>query len=108
MLSGGIVLTIAALATGGFSQLAFSQRSLAALLYLMIFGSVIAYSAFLYALARIRASKLALYAYVNPAVAVVVGWLLLHESITARMILAMLIILGGVAVAQSDRSRRTP
>ncbi|MCU1230891.1 MAG: yedA [Acidobacteria bacterium] len=107
MLSGGIVLTIAALATGGFSRLAFSQRSLAALLYLMVFGSVIAYSAFLYALARIRASKLALYAYVNPAVAVVVGWLLLHESITARMILAMLIILGGVAVAQSDRSRRT-
>jgi drug/metabolite transporter (DMT)-like permease len=107
MLSGGIVLTIAALVTGGFSRLAFSQRSLAALLYLMVFGSVIAYSAFLYALARIRASKLALYAYVNPAVAVVVGWLLLHESITARMILAMLIILGGVAVAQSDRSRRT-
>jgi drug/metabolite transporter (DMT)-like permease len=106
MLSGGIVLTIAALATGSFSHLAFSQRSLAALLYLMVFGSVIAYSTFLYALARIRASKLALYAYVNPAVAVVVGWLLLHESITARMILAMLVILGGVAVAQSDRARR--
>ena len=67
---------------------------------------MIAYSAFLYALARVRASKLALYAYINPAVAVVVGWLLLREPITLRMIVAMLVILSGVAVAQTDRLRR--
>jgi drug/metabolite transporter (DMT)-like permease len=107
MLTGGIILTIAALVTGGFSHMSFSARSVYALLYLMVFGSVIAYSAFLYALARIRPGKLTLYAYVNPAVAVVVGWLLLHEPLTARMVLAMLVILGGVAVAQTDRSRRT-
>lgn len=100
MLTGGIVLTIATLITGDFTRVAFTTRSLAALLYLMLFGSVIAYSAFLYALARIRPGKLTLYAYINPAVAVLVGWLLLHEPITIQMVVAMLVILGGVAVAR--------
>jgi len=100
MLSGGIVLTLVTLMTGDFTRVVFTTRSLAALLYLMLFGSVIAYSAFLYALGRIRPGKLTLYAYVNPAVAVIVGWLLLHEPITIQMVVAMLVILGGVAVAR--------
>ncbi|HKO01431.1 MAG TPA: EamA family transporter, partial [Thermoanaerobaculia bacterium] len=100
MLTGGIVLTLVTLVTGDFTRVVFTTRSLAALLYLMLFGSVIAYSAFLYALGRIRPGKLTLYAYVNPAVAVIVGWLLLREPITIQMIVAMLVILGGVAVAR--------
>ena len=100
MLTGGIVLTLVTLVTGDFTRVVFTTRSLTALLYLMLFGSVIAYSAFLYALGRIRPGKLTLYAYVNPAVAVIVGWLLLREPITIQMIVAMLVILGGVAVAR--------
>jgi drug/metabolite transporter (DMT)-like permease len=105
MLSGGIVLTIVTLFTGDFTRLVFTTRSAVALLYLMLFGSVIAYSAFLYALARIRPGKLTLYAYINPAVAVVVGALMLREPITIQMVIAMLVILGGVAIAQTDRAR---
>jgi drug/metabolite transporter (DMT)-like permease len=100
MLTGGILLTLVTLVTGDFTRVVFTTRSLAALLYLMLFGSVIAYSAFLYALGRISPGKLTLYAYVNPAVAVIVGWLLLREPITIQMIVAMLVILGGVAVAR--------
>src|SRR5207237_4392560 len=100
MLTGGIVLTLVTLVTGDFTRVVFTTRSLAALLYLMLFGSVIAYSAFLYALGRLRPGMLTLSAYVNPAVAVIVGWLLLREPITIQMIVAMLVILGGVAVAR--------
>jgi drug/metabolite transporter (DMT)-like permease len=107
MLSGGIVMSIVTLLHGDASRLSFTPHTLAALLYLMLFGSVIAYSAFLYALARISPGKLSLYAYVNPVVAVIVGAIVLHEPLTARMFLAMFVILGGVAVARSDRMRST-
>ena len=52
----------------------------------MIFGSVIAYSAYLYALGKLSAGKLSSYAYVNPAIAVVIGAIILRETVTLRMV----------------------
>src|SRR5262249_44278930 len=68
--------------------------------YLTVFGSIIAYSAYTYALAHIRMTTLSLHAYVNPIVAVILGWLVLHERLTWVSVAAMAIILAGMAMVQ--------
>jgi drug/metabolite transporter (DMT)-like permease len=105
MLSGGIVAMIVALAVGEHPVRAmFSLRSTVALAYMAIFGSVLAYTAYNYALTKLSAGKVSSYAYINPAVAVVVGALLLGEPITVRMVVAMVVILSGVAMIRGARS----
>ena len=109
MLAGGTAVTLVAFASGTYPTVAMlSVRSVAALLYLSIFGSVLAYTAYLYALTKLSAGKVSSYAYINPAVAVFFGALLLKEEVTLRMIAAMLVILAGVAVIQIDRRRAAP
>jgi len=104
MLSGGVLVTIVGLAIGEGSHLAFTPRTFSGLAYLTIFGSVIAYSANVYALQHMRATSLSLYAYVNPAVAVVLGAVILNEQLTWLSVVAMIVILGGVAIVQMSRS----
>jgi len=93
---------------GEGSRFVITPRTFAGLAYLTIFGSVIAYSSFIFALAHMRATSLSLYAYVNPAVAVVLGWLILDEKLTWVSIVAMVVILGGVAIVQTARGEKTP
>lgn len=101
MLAGGIAVMILAFCLGARPVASmFSVRSTVALAYLAIFGSVIAYTAYNYALSKLSFSKVSTYAYVNPAVAVVFGAILLSEPVTLRMIVAMIVILSGVAVIQ--------
>lgn len=104
MLTAGPAVVLLALAIGERPTLAmWSLRSTVALLYLAIFGSVIAYWAYNYAQTKLSAGKVASYAYVNPAVAVLFGALVLSEPVTWPMVAAMLMILGGVALIQLDR-----
>jgi drug/metabolite transporter (DMT)-like permease len=106
MLAGGTAVTLLTFLTGTHMSVAmFSFRSVVALLYLAVFGSVIAYTAYLYAQTKLSAGKVSSYAYVNPLVAVIFGAILLHEAVTLRMIAAMVVILAGVAVIQIDRKR---
>jgi len=104
MLCGGTLVMIVGLALGEGSRYVLTPRTFAGLAYLTVFGSVIAYSSFIYALAHMRATSLSLYAYINPAVAVVLGWLILDEKLTWVSIVAMVVILGGVAIVQTARS----
>jgi drug/metabolite transporter (DMT)-like permease len=106
MLFGGLIVTIAGLAIGEAPRFAVTPRSLAALAYLTIFGSVIAYSAYVFALAHMRTTHTSLYAYVNPVVAVFLGWLILSEPLTPLSVLAMVVILAGVALVQSAEWRK--
>jgi drug/metabolite transporter (DMT)-like permease len=69
---------------------------LGAMVYLVVFGSIVGYTAFGYALEHASPTVVGTYAYVNPIVAVVLGWLLLHEPVTGRMLAAMALILGAV------------
>jgi drug/metabolite transporter (DMT)-like permease len=109
MLFGGIIVTIAGFAIGEGPRFALNPRTLAAMIYLTIFGSIIAYSAYVFALAHLRTTVTALYAYVNPIVAMFLGWLILSEPLTARSIFAMVVILAGVALVQtSDWKRKRP
>jgi drug/metabolite transporter (DMT)-like permease len=106
MLAGGVAVSLVALAAGERPTLEmFSVRSSIALLYLAVLGSVVAYTAYNYAQTKLSAGKVSSYAYVNPAIAVLTGALLLREPVTVRMIVSMVIILAGVALIQIDRSR---
>ena len=105
MLLGGVVVLIAAVATRRPSEVTFTMRTAIALAYLSVFGSVIAFTAYHIALKAIAPGRVALYAYVNPAVAVVAGAVVLGEAVTWRMVVAMVVILGGVTLAKSAPRR---
>jgi drug/metabolite transporter (DMT)-like permease len=106
MLIGGALVTTVGFLIGEGQRLHFTPRTAGALIYLTIFGSVIAYSSFVYALAHISTTRLSLYAYINPVVAVILGWLVLGERLTWVSMVAMFIILGGVAIVQTGRARK--
>lgn len=106
MLFGGGIVTVFGLAAGETSRFVLTPRTFGALAYLTIFGSVIAYSAYVFALAHMRTTHTSLYAYVNPVVAVFLGWLILSEPLTWVSIVAMVVILAGVALVQTAGWRR--
>ncbi len=100
-ITGGAIVSLLGLALGEGKQLNFyhvSTQSLLATLYLAIFGSIVGLSAYTYLLRVAPAARVATYAYVNPVVAVILGWWLAGESLTARMIVAAAIILSAVAL----------
>jgi len=101
MLCGGIVLLFFGLVSGETSNFTATREGLAALAYLTIFGSILAYTSYVYAVTKIRTTNMALYAYINPLVAVILGWLILGERLTWVSIAAMCVILGGVALVQT-------
>ena len=100
-LIAGVLLTSAGIALGEWSQLAFTPRTIAAELYLVVFGSLIAYSAYLYALNRLPVATVSLYAYINPIIAVMLGTLFAGEPFTPRILAAAALVLGGVAIVRT-------
>jgi drug/metabolite transporter (DMT)-like permease len=100
LLSGAMLIGIATL-TGEWSRLAFTARSMAAMIYLVLVGSIVGYSAYVYALRHLSVSTVSLYAYVNPIIAVVLGTLLLAEPFSLRVVLAAALVFGGIAVVRS-------
>jgi drug/metabolite transporter (DMT)-like permease len=108
MLAGGASLLIAGSLAGEWgladpSQ--FSTESLIALAYLVIFGSVIAYTAYTWLLQNASVSRVATYAYVNPVVAIVLGALLLNEKVDLVMVVGAAIILVSVGVVLRTEAR---
>jgi drug/metabolite transporter (DMT)-like permease len=105
MLIGGIAIGIIGISIGEPKRLTFSAEGIGALAYLTIFGSVLAYTAYVYAVRTMRVTTLSVYAYINPLVAVILGWLILNEQLTPISIVAMLTILGGVAIVQTGERK---
>ena len=103
MLLGGLVTLTAAAIVGPWHWSFVTMRSGLALAYLTLFGSVIAFSAYHYALRVIPLGKLTLFAYLQPAVAAIAGALVLKERITIPMLAGMLLILGGVTLARRSK-----
>ena len=98
---GGVVLLFAGLVSGEFHRFHFaavSWRSWVALAYLVVFGSGIGLSAYLYILQKSTAARVATYALVNPIVALFLGWLVADEVITLRTVTAAVIILTAVVL----------
>ena len=98
-------MVLIGLAGGEASRFVLTPRTFAALAYLTLFGSVLAYTSYVYALKHMKTTTMSLYAYVNPIIAVFAGWLILSESLTWVSITAMAVILGGVALVQTSQRR---
>ncbi len=99
MLLGGAVISVAGIATGEVGEVRpMSLDSVLAFTYLVLIGSLIAYTAYAWLLRNVPVSKVGTYAYVNPAVAIVLGWLILDESITAIALTGAAIIILSVAL----------
>ena len=96
MAIGGGLLTALGLALGEGPAWHLEGAGLGAIAYLVVFGSIVGYTAYAYALEHASATIVGTYAYVNPVVAVLLGWLVLQEPVTARMLAAMGLILGAV------------
>ncbi len=109
MLMGGLLLLAAGSLTGEWARLnlgGVSLLSVAALGYLIVFGSLIAFSAYVWLLRVTTPARAATYAYVNPVVAVFLGWALAGEPLNARILLAAAIIIAAVVIITSERARR--
>jgi drug/metabolite transporter (DMT)-like permease len=98
MLAGGLVLLPLALATTHPHFGAFSARSIGGFFYLVTFGSLIGYTAFVWLLDNAPIQRVATYAYVNPVVAIALGALVLHESLTWTIGLGAAVVLVSVAI----------
>ena len=101
MLAGGSLLFILALAAGDFKRLNLetaSYTSIGAFVYLLVFGSLVGYTAYSWLLNNVTPESAATYGYVNPVVAVLLGWLVAGEAITLRMIVAAAIIIASVVL----------
>ncbi len=108
MLAGGALLMIAGFAAGEgarFNPETFSFLSVASLLYLTVFGSLIAFSAYVWLLRVASASRVATYAYVNPVIAVILGWAFAGEELTLRTMIAAAVIIVGVVLIINNQSR---
>jgi drug/metabolite transporter (DMT)-like permease len=102
MTVAGIALSLLGTLAGDWGRLAFSPRSLGALLYLIFFGSILAYGSYVYTLRKLPVSTLSLYSYINPVIAVALGWLILGEQLTVQDGIAVAVILAGVAVVKTS------
>src|SRR2546423_3070184 len=108
MLWAGVLFGIASLVTGEFGRLHIqniSTTSLVALLYLIVFGSLVGFSAYVWLLRSAPLSLVSTYAYVNPVVAVILGAAFLGEAVSARTLIAGGIILAAVALIVVARNR---
>lgn len=101
MICGGLGLSLVGLLLGEPASTDWSRislRSIGALVYLVIFGSWVGFSAYIWLLKAVSASRVSTYAYVNPLIAVFLGWAFLNEPVTSRMLAGALIVLFGVLV----------
>jgi drug/metabolite transporter (DMT)-like permease len=108
LLLGGLMIVAAGLVAGEGADVhpsTFSGDSLLAFAYLVVVGSVIAFSVYAWLLRNVPVSKVATYAYVNPVVAIVLGWLILDESVTATVLAGAAVIVASVAVVVRAESR---
>lgn len=113
MLAGGAMVLLAGFVMGEWATLrdaiahdAISARSFAAFAYLTIFGSAIAYTAYIWLLAVDRPARVATYAYVNPVVAVLIGWAVADERITMRILGGGAVILVAVLLIGLSKTKR--
>ncbi len=110
MLCGGALLLIVGTMTGEWGRLnvaKISATSVIAVAYLIVFGALVAYTAYTYLINHAPPARAATYAYVNPVVAVFLGWLFRGEPLTIRTLIAAAIIVGSVVIITTYNSSRS-
>jgi drug/metabolite transporter (DMT)-like permease len=110
MICGSGWLLLASLATGElgrFDPSLITGRSVIAWAYLVVFGSLIGFSTFTWLMRHSTPAKVSTYAYVNPVVAVFLGWFVLNETVSPRIFLAAAIIIAGVALITIAKNKKS-
>ena len=108
MLAGGAVLVVVSGISGELNEFSLSGvtfQSIGSLAYLIVFGSLIAYSSYIWLLKVSTPSLVSTYAYVNPVIALLLGLLLAGEELNARIIIASIITVAAVALIIGGRAR---
>lgn len=108
MLSGSLALFVVGFLRGewnSFDVAAVSQTSVVALFYLLIFGSLIGFTAYSWLLKNAQPSMVATYAYVNPVIAVLLGWSIAGESLTGQMLMGAFVIVLSVALITAHKQK---
>jgi drug/metabolite transporter (DMT)-like permease len=111
MFSGGLLLLLLAVVTRDPSRLNLanaSWTSIGAFFYLLIFGSLVGFTAYSWLLNNVAPARAATYAYVNPVVAVLLGWLVASEPLTRQMLIAAAVIIGSVILITTFGREHTP
>lgn len=111
MLGGGLLLFVLAVVAGDLPRLNLAKASwvsIGAVCYLVVFGSLVAFTAYSWLLRTVTPARAATYAYVNPVVAVLLGWSLASEPLTLRMLIAAAIIVGSVVLITTFGREHTP
>lgn len=103
MLSGGLLQALMGIATGEAARLNPEPSGIWALLYLIMMGSLVGYTSYIYLINVWPISKAGTYAYINPIVAMFLGWLILGEPVTVKMIISTVFILAGVLIVQRSK-----
>jgi drug/metabolite transporter (DMT)-like permease len=106
MIIAGIILTaIQFILTPTISSENWSLRSILAMVYLAVFGSVVGYVAYSYLITQMSSTKVSVLSYVNVIVALFLGWLILDETITFQIIMAASLIIGGVFIVNYKKAK---
>lgn len=106
LLTGGLFMLMISPFSDNYQGMEFTSEALYALLYLIIFGSIVSYGSFTYALEKLPASTVSMYAYINPLVALIAGWLLLDEALSGHIVFAGLLTIGGIYLVTTGRRQK--
>jgi drug/metabolite transporter (DMT)-like permease len=101
MIAAGVANFLVAFSLGDPSRAVWTARGVGATLYLVVFGSWVGYTAYIWLLNHVPTSKVSTYAYVNPVVAVFLGWLILHERVDAYILAGSAVVVASVALVTS-------
>jgi len=108
VLAAGVANFLFALVAGDFSHVIWTRRGVGATMYLVVCGSWIGYTAYIWLLEHVPTSKVSTYAYVNPVVAVFLGWLILHEHVDRFILLGSAIVVLSVVLVTSAKVKQKP
>jgi drug/metabolite transporter (DMT)-like permease len=103
--AAGVINLVISVAMGEPRRVQWTAHGIEAILYLVVFGSWVGYTAYIYLLKHAPTSKVSTYAYVNPVIAVFLGWLVLHESVNRFILVGTLIIIAAVVLVTSAKVR---
>ncbi|HWY56123.1 MAG TPA: EamA family transporter [Terriglobales bacterium] len=109
MIAAGLANLLLAMAKRDFSQVLWTPRGVGATVYLIVCGSWIGYTAYIYLLNHVPTAKVSTYAYVNPVVAVFLGWLILHERVDGYILVGSAIVVASVILVTSAQvTKKSP
>jgi drug/metabolite transporter (DMT)-like permease len=105
MLIAGIFLSVIGISIGELPRLTFEINGLLSLAYLIVLGSFVGYASYIYALAKLPLSLVSTFAYINPVIALFLGWIILDEKLNFQITIAAAVIIAGVFIVKQGAAR---